>query len=128
MINTSERVWSLGGIGVGPVGTVGDGGTEVGVRTTVALGALVAGAATVAVGATAAGVAAGALAVGSSAVGLDAGVNMVAPGVLAPAGVPGVVVATEGAGAQALTAAIQNNSAIQPCRLTGLVMVPLLKS
>ena len=112
-MKTSERVWSLGGMAVGPVAVVGAGGTGVGVRTAVALGALVAGGATVADGEIAVAVAAATVAVDCSATGVDAAVG-VPPGVLAPAGVPAAVVATDGAGAQAFTAAIKNNNAIQP--------------
>src|SRR5438046_418051 len=72
MIKTSERVWSLGGMAVGPVAAVGEGGTDVGVRTAVALGALVAGGATVADGEAAAAVAAATVAVACGATGGDA--------------------------------------------------------
>src|SRR5438552_12608725 len=125
MMKTSERVWSLGGMAVGPVAAVGEGGTDVGVRTAVALGALVAGGATVADGEIAVGVAAATVAVDCRAAGVAAAVG-VPPGVLAPAGVPGAVVATDGAGAQACTAAIKNNNAIQRKCLTVLVIVLLL--
>src|SRR5205807_1362961 len=57
-------------------------------------------------------------------IGLAAGVAG-AVGVLAPAGVPGTVVATDGAGAQAFTATINNNTAIQRKCLTVLVIAHL---
>src|SRR5439155_13095191 len=121
MMKTSERVWSLGGMAVGPVAVVGAGGTDVGVRTAVALGAPVAVAATVTAAAAAVGVAGAPVAVAGTATAVDAGV-----GVLAPAGVPGTVVATDGAGAQACTATIKNDNMIQRKCLASLVIIPLL--
>src|SRR5437764_15271976 len=111
MMKTSARFSSLGGMAVGPLGAVGAGGTGVAVRAAVALGALVGGAAAVTVGALTGGVAAAGVAVASAAAAVDAGVTP--PWVLAPAGVLGGDVGTEGAGAQALTAASKHNNPIQ---------------